>query len=117
MKDEIEEIEFYVGCGNVFADLGLPNAEELHLKSTLAIEIRLAIKAQRLTRPQAALKLGIDKEQLVALLDETHLDHSVTQLIQYLNCLGRDVTLSASVRERVPEVKQVQKAEPEAVAA
>ena len=116
MKDETEEIEFYVGSGNVFADLGLQNAEELHLKSTLAIEIRFAIKAQRLTRPQAALKLGISKEQLVALLDETHLDHSVSQLIQYLNCLDRDVTLSAFVRERMPQTKQAQKAESKAVA-
>ena len=114
MKDETEEIEFYVGSGNVFADLGLPNAEELHLKSTLAIELRLAIKALRLTRPQAAAKLGISKEQLVALLDETHLDHSVSQLIQYLNCLGRDVTLSASVRKRVPEAEQSQKVGQEA---
>ena len=106
MKDETKEIEFYVGCGNVFADLGLPNAEELHLKSILAIEIRLAIKDRRLTRPQAAAKLGVSKEQLVALLDETHLDHSVSQLIQYLNCLGRDVTLSASVRERMPATQE-----------
>ncbi len=95
-----EEIEFYVGCGNVFADMGLPNAEELSLKSTLAIEIRLAIRAKRLTRSQAASKLGISKEQLVALLDEASSGYSIDQLIGYLNCLGRDVTLSASVRER-----------------
>lgn len=117
MRDEIEEVEFYVGSGNVFADLGLPNAEELWLKSALAIEIRLAIKAQRLTRSQATAKLGASKEQLVALLDETHLDHSVSQLIGYLNCLGRDVTLSASVSERTTKVSSARKAEPEAIAA
>ncbi len=49
-----EEIEFFVGSGNVFADLGLLDAEELQLKSHLGIEIRLVIKAKRLSREQAA---------------------------------------------------------------
>ncbi|MGI4791913.1 MAG: helix-turn-helix domain-containing protein [Janthinobacterium lividum] len=98
-----EEIEFYVSSGNVFEDMGLPDAEELQLKSSLAIEIRLAIKSKRLTRPQAALKLGISKEQTNTLLDGSPFDYSVSQLIGYLNCLDRDVTLSASVRERTWE--------------
>jgi len=111
-----EEVEFYVGSGNVFADLGLPNAEELYLKTTLAIEIQLAIKAKRLTRLRAASKLGISKEQLAALLDDTPFDYSIDQLIGYLNCLGRDVTLSATVSERVPEKAQEVKEREMAVA-
>jgi len=107
-----EEVEFYVGSGNVFADLGLPNAEELYLKTTLAIEIQLAIKAKRLTRLRAASKLGISKEQLAALLDDTPFDYSIDQLIGYLNCLGRDVILSASVQARVPKAQE--KAQPAA---
>lgn len=117
MKDETEEIEFYVGCGNVFADLGLPNAEELHLKSTLAIELRLAIKALRLTRPQAAAKLGISKEQLTAVLDGTPFNYTIGQLIGYLHCLGRDVTLSAFVSKREPKVSYIQETEQETIAA
>ena len=111
MKDEIE---FFVGSGNVFADMGLPDAEELQLKSSLAIEIRLAVAAEHLTRPQAASKLGISREHLAVLLDGPPFEYSVGQLIGYLNCLDRDVTLSASVRERVPgTAARNQKAEPE----
>jgi predicted XRE-type DNA-binding protein len=43
MENSQDETEIFVGSGNVFADLGLPDAEELQLKSRLRIEIRQAI--------------------------------------------------------------------------
>ncbi len=42
------------GSGNVFADLGLPNAENLMAKANLALHIRSAIEAMELTREQTA---------------------------------------------------------------
>lgn len=57
----MEGVEVFIGSGNVFTDLGLPDAEELQLKSHLGIEIRLAIKAKRLSRQQAAQKMGMSK--------------------------------------------------------
>ncbi len=99
---EIEEVEYFVGSGNVFADLGLPNPEELQLKSTLSIEIEAAIKQKRLTKKQAALYLGLSQEELAGLFDHAFSEFSLSQLLHYLHCLGRDVTLSATVRERVP---------------
>jgi len=101
------DIEHYVSSGNVFADLGLPNPEELQLKSTLSIEIEQAIKKKRLTKKQAALLLGLSKEKLSHLLGRGFSDYSLSQLIGYLQCLGNDVELSASVRERLPEVKEI----------
>ena len=44
-----EKIEFEMGSGNVFADLGLPNPEERQMKSLLAIQIRELIEEKRLT--------------------------------------------------------------------
>jgi predicted XRE-type DNA-binding protein len=38
-KCKATDIEFEFSCGNVFADLGLPDAEELKIKSELAIKI------------------------------------------------------------------------------
>ncbi len=111
-------IEFYIGSGNVFADLGLPNPEELQLKATLSIEIEQAIKEKRLTKKQAALLLGLSKEELAHLLGHGFSDLPISQLIGYLRCLEREVELSATVRERVPETKKrEQKEEREAIAA
>ncbi len=41
-----------VGSGNIFADLGLPDAEEMLLKSTIVIELKRLIKQRNLLRPQ-----------------------------------------------------------------
>lgn len=114
---ECNGIEYYVGSGNVFADLGLPNPEELQLKATLSIEIEQAIKKKRLTKKQAAVLLGLSKEELAHLLGHGFSDLSLSQLIGYLHCLGRDVELSATVHERAPEVEnRPQEKAPEAMA-
>ena len=45
--------------GNVFADLELPNAEELHTKTKLTLLIKRLIKQRGWTQQQAADALGI----------------------------------------------------------
>ena len=113
-----EEIEFYVGSGNVFADLGLPNPEECQLKAYLIMEIEHAIRDEKLTKVQAAQKLGLSRHEFSELLEGALSQYSVNQLIQYLNCLNRDVTLFASVQERAPEAKNhARKVQQETVAA
>jgi predicted XRE-type DNA-binding protein len=94
------EDEVFIGCGNVFADLGLPDAEELQLKGRLGIEIRRAIQGKRLNYKQAAAKMGIERAQLLHLLDSNSFEYSVDQLIHYLRRLGRDVEITVAVRER-----------------
>ena len=56
------------GSGNVFADLGYPNAKELKLKVRLAIEVSDVLKQRRLSRAKAAKLLGIRESQLSALI-------------------------------------------------
>lgn len=99
-------VEFYVGSGNVFADLDLPNPEELQIKSYLTMEIRETIKKKRLTRKQAATLLGMEKEELAYLLEHGFSEPPLDQLIQHLRCLGQEVVISVSVYEREPEEKQ-----------
>lgn len=113
-KTDIQETEYYVSCGNVFADLDLPNAEELQLKSQMSIEIEQAIKSKRLTKNQAAVLLGISKEQLSDLLGHGFSDFTLSQLTGYLHCLGYDVQLSATVRERTPKPEQAKPRQQEA---
>ena len=102
-----EESGVFVGCGNVFADLGRPNPEERQLKAHLIMETEQAISSERLTEKQACQKLGLSQHDLAELLEGALSECSVNQLIQYLSCLGRDVELSATVRERVPKAGKV----------
>lgn len=102
----MEETEVFVGSGNVFADLGLPNPEVRQLKAQLIMEIEQAIHSKRLTKKQAAQKLGLDQPSLSELLEGALARYSVDQLIQYLHCLGCDVELSAFVSPRATEAKK-----------
>ena len=56
------------GSGNVFADIGLPDAEERLAKAALALRIAEAIHARRLTQVGASALLGIDQPKVSRLL-------------------------------------------------
>ena len=55
----IDGIEVEIGSGNVFADLGLPDADKLKIKSGLVIQITKAIRNLNLTQKAAAERMGI----------------------------------------------------------
>ena len=52
-KRAVKDIEIEKGSGNVFQDLGLPDAEQLKIKSGLAIQITRAIRRLELTQEEA----------------------------------------------------------------
>jgi len=79
--------------GNVFADLELPNADELYAKAELARRISRIIKGRHLTQKQAAEILGIDQPKVSALI-RGHLDgFSTERLFRFLMALGRDIEI------------------------
>lgn len=51
-KRKVKGIEVEIGSGNVFADLGLPNAEKLKIKSGLMIKIHKA-SSRKVSHPKA----------------------------------------------------------------
>jgi predicted XRE-type DNA-binding protein len=64
----IKFVDYEVGSGNVFRDLGLPDADELDAKANLAIEIARIIDKCGLTRIQATKILGIDQPKVSAII-------------------------------------------------
>ena len=57
-KRIIDGIEVVTSSGNVFADLGLPDADKLKIKSGLVIEITRAVRKLGLTQQEAASSLS-----------------------------------------------------------
>jgi predicted XRE-type DNA-binding protein len=93
---EDEKTTITPSSGNVFADLGLPDAEDLLAKANLALHIRRVIEARKLTQAQAANLLGIDQPK-VSLIINGRLDgFSTDRLMRFLNDLGCDVQISVS---------------------
>ena len=82
------------GSGNVFADLGLPNAEQELLKAQLTLQIYRIIKQRGLTQTQAANALGIKQLQVSLLMRNRAGTFSVGRLIDFLTALGQVVEIS-----------------------
>ena len=89
------------GSGNVFADLGVAEAEEELAKAQLASLIRDAIKHRRLTQGRAAALTGLDQPKVSALVNGRLSGFSSDRLMRCLTALGRDVEIVVSRRERV----------------
>jgi predicted XRE-type DNA-binding protein len=90
-----EDIETQIieSSGNVFADMGRPDANELLAKADLVHQISVAIREQRLTRRAAARTLAISEDELASLLHGALSAFSMEQLIHFLTLLGREVKI------------------------
>ena len=60
------DVTFERGSGNVFADLGLPHAEEKKTKLVLALRLHERIKALGLKQAEVAKRLGIAQPSVSA---------------------------------------------------
>ena len=92
-KRVIEGIEVQRGSSNVFADLGLPDADKLKIKSGLVIEIRRAIRQQELTQQEAATRMGITQPKVSGMLHGDFSNLSERKLMECLNRLGYDIEI------------------------
>jgi predicted XRE-type DNA-binding protein len=91
-RSDIEDnIEFEIGSGNVFADIGFNNAEEMQFKSELVRQINQTIKSRELTSIQVRDLLNIDEVMLSNLSRGRLTELTIEHLFRYLNILGRDL--------------------------
>jgi predicted XRE-type DNA-binding protein len=80
-------VEVHIGSGNVFADLGLADAEKLKIKTDLVIDIIKAMRNFGLTQQEAAKRIGITQPKVSEMmrgdftnLSERRLMHSMTKV-------------------------------------
>lgn len=64
----VEGVEVEVSSGNVFGDLGLPDADKLQIKSGLTVEIAKAIRERGFTQVEAAERMGLTQPKVSSLL-------------------------------------------------
>jgi predicted XRE-type DNA-binding protein len=100
VKDQQADIPVRESSGNVFADMGLPDAEEELTKAQLASHIRQVIKRQRLTQVAAATLMGIDQPKVSALLNGRLANFSSERLMRLLTALGQDVEITVRTKPR-----------------
>jgi predicted XRE-type DNA-binding protein len=82
-----------VGSGNVFADIGLPNAEEHLVKAQLVYKIDALMKARGLKQVEAARLFGVKQPDISKMLRGDFRQFSVERLLRFLVALGQDVEI------------------------
>jgi len=80
-----------LSSGNIFADLGLPNAEQEMVKAKLTVQIYRILKDRGLTQTEAAKLLGTTQAQVSALMRCRPVSVSIGKLMGFLTILGQDV--------------------------
>lgn len=79
--------------GNVFADLGMPDAAEHLVKAGLVVRIARVIRRRKLSQSAAAEIMGIDQPKVSAILAGQFRGYSVERLMRFLVALGHDVEI------------------------
>lgn len=97
MNENFEGVD--EGSGNVFVDLGFPDAPEMQLKAQLAAQIIRTLRERRLTQSAAARLTGLKQPDISSIVN-TRLDGiSVERLFLVLNRLGRRIEIRISSEE------------------
>ncbi|MHC1550884.1 helix-turn-helix domain-containing protein [Phyllobacterium sp. K27] len=90
----VNGIEVTTSSGNVFTDLGLPDADKLKVKSGLMIEITKAVRRLGLTQEEAGRRMGLRQPKVSALLRGDLANLSERKLMDALNRLGYDIEIT-----------------------
>jgi len=84
---------YEIGSGNVFKDLGIPNAEEHLVKAHLVFKINAIMKDRGLMQAEAGDLLGITQPDVSKMLRGDFKQFSVERLLRFLVALNQDVEI------------------------
>jgi len=100
MTDRPEDCELVRGSGNVFVDLGLPDAELEQLRAILAAEIGKTLAADKLTVRAAEQLTGIAAADFSRIRQSRLKSFTIDRLMTILDRLNRRVQVSVTVYPR-----------------
>jgi predicted XRE-type DNA-binding protein len=89
-------IEFEEGSGNVFADLGMPDAEERLIRAQLGFHVVTLLKNRDLKQKEAALLLDIAQPDVSHLMNGHFSRFTTDKLLDFLKRLEQKVTIEIS---------------------
>lgn len=98
-----KKVDVTQSSGNVFADLGLLEAEDRLLKAQLALKIQQLIEQKGMTQAEIAPLLSLDQPKVSNLMRGRLSGFSVERLFSILNKLGHNVEVRISEEEHEPE--------------
>jgi predicted XRE-type DNA-binding protein len=107
-----EEMDIIRGSGNVFRDLGLPNADVEQAKAILAAEIVGVLEDRQLSTRKAHALTGVNHSEFARIRGANLGRFTIDRLVIILNRLGQQVDVGVSVRPSPPITQQPNAAHP-----
>lgn len=95
------------GSGNIFADLGLPDAEQHLLKAQIVSEIHRLTNERTLTQANAGKLMGISQPEVSRMFKGHFREYSVDRLMTFLTAFDRDVEIIARPRRKTGKTPRI----------
>ena len=89
----MSKIKVEESSGNVYADLGFPDAEEMLVKAQLAMNIGKIIRRRKLTQKAAAKIMGLTQAKVSDMLRGRFRGISEAKMLDCLTALGNDIEI------------------------
>lgn len=102
-----DEMEIVRGSGNIYADLGHPDADAKLMKAELAADIIATLDRRKLTAREGEALTGITAADLSRIRNADLGRFTIDRLIRVANALGRRATI------RITSAKTTMKSQPD----
>jgi predicted XRE-type DNA-binding protein len=87
------KVKVEAGSSNIFADLGLPDADIHLLKAQIVSEIYRLTNERELTQVQAGKLMGITQPEVSRMFKGNFREYSIDRLMSFLISFDRDVEI------------------------
>ena len=106
-KKTVKKIKHQIGTGNIFADIGLEDADGLLIRAKLGHTVRIILKARDLNQKNISDLLKIDQSEVSKLMNGKYHLFSKGRLFGFLNKLDRKVTIQISPKRNNDTAQEV----------
>jgi predicted XRE-type DNA-binding protein len=108
LEDDMNNKDITHGTGNVYADLGFPDATERQTKTRLAFALNELLKSRsKLKQREVAELLDIPQPKVSALKNYRLDNFSVERLMEFLTALDQDVEIMIRPRANSTEAGHI----------
>jgi predicted XRE-type DNA-binding protein len=107
MADDTTLIPVEIGSDNIFADLGLDNADELLTRAQLGFSVRKTLEERSMKQADIAKLLGIKQPEVSNLMQGKYHLFSEGRLMAFLNRLDQKVMIVVSPHHQGERFQQV----------
>lgn len=95
------------GTGNIFSDLGLPDAGTHFLKAQIVSEIYRLANERKLTQAQAGKRMGISQPEVSRMFKGNFREYAVDRLMGFLTTFDRDIEIVVKPRGKTNKAGRI----------